>query len=79
MQLLQLAQQREPLQGVATLVPRKVSHVKIRSFTEPGAQLLLEVTLLDADEHGARLKLAARSGDKVVATARVEVTPRSKP
>jgi 3-hydroxymyristoyl/3-hydroxydecanoyl-(acyl carrier protein) dehydratase len=61
------------------LVTRKVHQVKIRSFTAPGARLQLEVLLQDADAQIARLKVAARSDDKTVATARIEVTPRRMP
>jgi 3-hydroxymyristoyl/3-hydroxydecanoyl-(acyl carrier protein) dehydratase len=74
---LQLAQQSAPLAAAGALVTRKVSQVKIRSFTAPGAQLQLEVLLQDIDVQRARLKVAARSDDKTVATARIEVTPRN--
>lgn len=74
---LQLVQQSGPLAGAGELVSRKVSQVKIRSFTAPGARLQLEVVLQDADAQRARLKVAARSEDKTMATARIEVTPRS--
>jgi 3-hydroxymyristoyl/3-hydroxydecanoyl-(acyl carrier protein) dehydratase len=74
---LQLAQQSAPLAAAGPLVTRKVSQVKIRSFTAPGAQLQLEVLLQDIDVQRARLKVAARSDDKTVATARIEVTPRN--
>jgi 3-hydroxymyristoyl/3-hydroxydecanoyl-(acyl carrier protein) dehydratase len=73
---VQLVQQSAPLAGAAELVARKVSQVKIRSFTAPGAQLQLEVVLQDIDAQRARLKVAARSEDKTVASARIEVTPR---
>ena len=53
--------------------------MKIRSFTAPGTRLELEAVLQDIDAHRARLKVAARSDDKTVATARIEVTPRSTP
>ena len=76
---VQLVQQSAPLSGVAELVARKVSQVKIRSFTAPGAQLQLEVVLQDIDAQRARLKVAARSEDKTVASARIEVTPRDTP
>jgi len=56
-----------------------VSQVKIRSFTAPGARLELEVVLQDIDPQRARLKVAARSEHKTVATARIELTPRSNP
>ena len=74
---VQLVQQSAALAAAGELVSRKVTHVKIRSFTAPGARLQLEVLLQDADAQRARLKVTARSEDKTVATARIEVTPRS--
>lgn len=76
---LQLAQQSAPLAHAGPLVTQKVSQVKIRSFTAPGTRLELEVVLQDIDSQRARLKVAARSEDKTVATARIELTPRSAP
>lgn len=68
---------REALPGTASaaLMPTRVSQVKIRSFTAPGATLELEVDLLEVTAAGARFKLGARSDGKPVATARVEVGP----
>jgi 3-hydroxymyristoyl/3-hydroxydecanoyl-(acyl carrier protein) dehydratase len=74
---VQLVQQSGPLAAAGELVTRKVTQVKIRSFTAPGARLQLEVVLQDADAQRARLKVTARSEDKAIATARIEVTPRS--
>ena len=74
---VQLAQQSAALAAAGELACRKVTQVKIRSFTAPGALLQLEVVLQDADAQRARLKVAARSEDKTIATARIEVTPRS--
>jgi 3-hydroxymyristoyl/3-hydroxydecanoyl-(acyl carrier protein) dehydratase len=76
---LQLAQQSPSLAAAGPLVTRKVSQVKIRSFTAPGAQLQLEAVLQDIDAQRARLKVTARSDDKTVATARIEVAPGSAP
>jgi 3-hydroxymyristoyl/3-hydroxydecanoyl-(acyl carrier protein) dehydratase len=76
---VQLVRQSGPLAACGELVTRKVHQVKIRSFTAPGARLQLEVLLQDADAQIARLKVAARSDDKTVATARIEVTPRRMP
>jgi 3-hydroxymyristoyl/3-hydroxydecanoyl-(acyl carrier protein) dehydratase len=74
---MHLAQRSAPLAEAGELVARKVSQVKIRSFTAPGTPLQLEVVLQDVDAQRARLKVAARSDDKTVASARIEVTPRS--
>jgi 3-hydroxymyristoyl/3-hydroxydecanoyl-(acyl carrier protein) dehydratase len=68
--------QSVPLAAAGDLVTRKVTQVKIRSFTAPGARLQLEVLLQNIDAQHARLKVAARSEDKTIATARIEVTPR---
>jgi 3-hydroxymyristoyl/3-hydroxydecanoyl-(acyl carrier protein) dehydratase len=76
---VQLVQHSGPLAGTSDLVTRKVTQVKIRSFTAPGARLQLEVVLQDADAQRARLKATARSEDKTIATARIEITPRSAP
>lgn len=73
---LQLAMQSAPLAAAGPLVTQKVSQVKIRSFTAPGAQLQLEVVLQDIDAQRARLKVSARNDDKTVATARIEVSPK---
>ena len=74
---LQLARQCAPLAAAGALMPAKVGQVKIRSFTAPGATLQLEAVLQDADAQRARLKVAARSDDKTIATARIEVAPRN--
>jgi 3-hydroxymyristoyl/3-hydroxydecanoyl-(acyl carrier protein) dehydratase len=73
---VQLVQQSGPLAAAGELVTRKVTQVKIRSFTAPGTRLQLEVVLQDADAQRARLKVTARNEDKTIATARIEVTPR---
>lgn len=52
---------------------RNFTQVKIRSFTDPGAKLDLEIDLVDASDQQARMKLAARADGKTVATARLEV------
>jgi len=75
---VQLAQRCAPLRSAGVLVPARVTHVKIRSFTEPGAALRLEAELIDADAGRARCKLSARADDRTVATARVEITPRGQ-
>lgn len=76
---VQLVQQFGPLAAAGELVTRKVTQVKIRSFTAPGARLQLEVVLQDVDAQRARLKVTARSDEKTIATARIEVAPRSAP
>lgn len=72
---LQLAQASAPQAGAFTT--HKVSQVKIRAFTAPGTRLELEAVLQDIDAQRARMKVSARSGDKAVASARIELMPRS--
>lgn len=76
---LQLALRSAPLATAGALVTTKVAQVKIRSFTAPGAALQLEAVLQDIDAHAARLKVSARCEDKTVASARIEIRPRSTP
>jgi hypothetical protein len=55
------------------LAPRRVSDVKIRSFTAPGSALELAVERIDSDSEGVRLKVVARSDGRVSASAGIEV------
>jgi 3-hydroxymyristoyl/3-hydroxydecanoyl-(acyl carrier protein) dehydratase len=55
------------------LMPRRVSNVKIRSFTLPGTTLDLDIELQESDGEQARLKVGARNDGKMVAAARIEV------
>jgi len=54
-------------------VPARMTHVKVRSFTEPGALLRIEAVPSSSD--AARIQLSARAGDRTVATARLETRP----
>jgi len=74
---VQLAQQCDPLRDAVALAPARLTHVKIRSFTEPGAVLQLQADLVEADVKGARLKLSASTDGKTVATARIDVAPKA--
>jgi 3-hydroxymyristoyl/3-hydroxydecanoyl-(acyl carrier protein) dehydratase len=68
-----LARERPHVQGDAPFEVRKVSQVKIRSFTAPGAELELDVELIDATPQRARMKLTAKAEGKPVAGARMEL------
>ncbi len=72
---VQLAHEALTVPAPATLMPKQVSQVKIRSFTVPGATLDLEIDVLEKDDDRVRLKLAARNEGKTVATARIDVGP----
>jgi 3-hydroxymyristoyl/3-hydroxydecanoyl-(acyl carrier protein) dehydratase len=56
-------------------VPAKLTHVKVRSFTEPGARLRVEAT--PAADDASRIALAVRAGDRTVATARLQTRPEA--
>jgi 3-hydroxymyristoyl/3-hydroxydecanoyl-(acyl carrier protein) dehydratase len=56
-------------------VPAKLTHVKVRSFTEPGARLRIEAAPSAAD--ASRIQLSVRAGDRTVATARLETRPET--
>lgn len=66
--------------GVAagTLVPARMTNVKMRAFITPGQQVGIHVETLAAadDSSNTRLALSAHVGDRAVATARVELSAR---
>ena len=74
---VQLARKNPALRDAAALVPQRVTHVKIRAFTEPGTVLQLQAELIDVDTERARVKLSALADGKVVASARVEVVAKA--
>lgn len=74
----EVAGEAMPGQTASTLMPSRVSNVKIRSFTIPGTALELEIELLAVEGERAQLKLAARNDGKTVATGRIEMVPAAK-
>lgn len=56
-------------------VPAVLTHVKVRSFTEPGARLRLEAAPSAADS--SRIQLSVRAGERTVATARLQTRPET--
>ena len=75
---VRLASEAMPEQADREWMPKVVTDVKLRTFTPPGARLDLGAELIDADAQGARLKVTARDGGKLVASARIEVGPASE-
>jgi 3-hydroxymyristoyl/3-hydroxydecanoyl-(acyl carrier protein) dehydratase len=63
-----------PRPGRGLLAPSRVTDVKIRSFIVPGQDIELEARL-SQDGDVAEAALTARSNDKQVATARLELAP----
>ena len=58
------------------LVPLRMTHVKVRSFTPPGQQLVIGAEMKPAHGHTATFHLSAAADGKSVATARVDIAPR---
>jgi hypothetical protein len=50
-------------------VPASLTHVKVRSFTEPGARLRIEA--VPATDDPSRIALTVRGAERPVATARL--------
>lgn len=74
---LELAREAAPLSPVAaSLVPTRVTDVKIRTFTPPGQVLELRIELQSATAERATVSVAARGNGKPVSTGKVEIAPR---
>ena len=58
-------------------VPSRMTHVKIRSFTPPGAILEIEAELAPVNAANATIRLSARMDGKSVATARLDVVAKA--
>jgi 3-hydroxymyristoyl/3-hydroxydecanoyl-(acyl carrier protein) dehydratase len=71
---LALAVARESWRDAA---PVRMTHVKVRSFTSPGALLTLVADLREQGEREATFNLSARADGKPVATARVVIAEMS--
>lgn len=61
------------------LAPTRMSRVKVRAFTPPGQTLTLGAELGPPNAGVATCVLTAHAGAKPVATARVDIAPRSTP
>lgn len=57
----------------ADLAPVRMTHVKVRAFTEPGSTLRLRAEMRPSDGNEALFMLAALAGERTVATARVAI------
>lgn len=55
------------------LAPVRMTHVKVRSFTEPGSTLRLRAEMRASDGDEVTFMLAALAGERTVATARVVI------
>src|SRR5271169_2017147 len=59
------------------LIPRRMTHVKMRSFLAPGQQVELGAEVVAAEGLARNLRLSATSDGRVVATARLDVAAGS--
>ncbi|HEV2220491.1 MAG TPA: hypothetical protein VGV08_08025, partial [Casimicrobiaceae bacterium] len=57
--------------------PTRVTHVKMRSFIEPGQALDIGVELAPLAEHAVKAMLTTRADDRLVASARLEIAAES--
>jgi 3-hydroxymyristoyl/3-hydroxydecanoyl-(acyl carrier protein) dehydratase len=73
---LDLARQAPDLPAGTWPVPVRMTHVKVRSFTAPGAVLEVTAQRVPLGGGAARIMLATQAGGKSVATARLEVEPK---
>ena len=69
---LDLARGAPALHGT-TPHPRRVTHVKMRSFIVPSQRLELDVALEAAKDGIVKAMLSAKTGDRLVASARLEL------
>jgi len=58
--------------------PARMTHVKMRSFIPPGAELGIDAELAPDGDQKATLRLAARMDGRTAATARLEVVARTE-
>lgn len=63
--------------AVTPLAPRRMTHVKMRSFIAPGQAVELGAELASAEGAQGTLRLSAMVGGRVVATARLDVARES--
>jgi len=59
--------------ATAPLTPRRMTHVKMRSFIAPGQEVVLGAEFVAADADAVNLRLSASTAGRVVATARLDV------
>jgi 3-hydroxymyristoyl/3-hydroxydecanoyl-(acyl carrier protein) dehydratase len=62
----------------ATLLPQRMTHVKMRSFIEPGQDVLLGAEMTGATGRAGTVRLSAVIADRTVATARLDIAARSE-
>jgi 3-hydroxymyristoyl/3-hydroxydecanoyl-(acyl carrier protein) dehydratase len=74
---LALARESPHWPAGAPLAPTRMTHVKVRAFTPPGQVLALGAELRAPDEGVATCMLSADAEGRRVATARVDIAPRS--
>jgi 3-hydroxymyristoyl/3-hydroxydecanoyl-(acyl carrier protein) dehydratase len=74
---LQLAAESARWPAGTSLAAVRMSSVKVRAFTPPGAVLAITAEMREAEGQVATIMLSARTEGKAVATAKVDIAPRS--
>ena len=59
------------------LVPQRMTHVKMRSFIEPGQAVELGAEMATTSDIGGTIRLSATIDGRRVATARLDVAARA--
>jgi 3-hydroxymyristoyl/3-hydroxydecanoyl-(acyl carrier protein) dehydratase len=74
---LDLAGESPALRGAPQ--PVRMTHVKMRSFIVPRQQLQIGVELVPAADHIVKAMLSAKTGERLVASARLELVAHTDP
>jgi len=61
-----------------TLVPKRMTNVKMRSFIEPGSSVVLEARLAAANDVSEAVRLSAAVDGRTVATAKLDLAARER-
>jgi 3-hydroxymyristoyl/3-hydroxydecanoyl-(acyl carrier protein) dehydratase len=60
----------------STLTPQRMTNVKMRSFIEPGQEVVLGAEMAGAADLARTVRLSAAIADRTVATARLDIAAR---
>ena len=76
-EMIQLALNAAGGNGAGTLVPERMTNVKVRSFTPPGQALDLTAELSVSGDNAIVASLTARAEGRMVATAQLDLSRRA--
>jgi len=61
-----------------TLLPQRMTNVKMRSFIEPGQEVVLGAEMVKANDRAGTVRLSAMIDERTVATARLDIAARDR-